>query len=60
MLIHKSTWTVLKNLMKKNCLIKMFLQRLKDEKTGDNGKKLNGHLSDEDYFTGKIFGINLI
>ena len=41
-----STWTVLKNLVKKNCLIK-------GGTTGDNGEKLGGHISDEDYLTCK-------
>ena len=41
-----STWTVLKNLVKKNCLIK-------SGTTGDNGEKLGGHISDEDYLTCK-------
>ena len=34
-----STWTVLKDLMKKNCLIKMGT-------SDDNGGKLDGHISD--------------
>ena len=41
-----STWTVLKNLVKKNCLIK-------SGTTGDNGEKLGGHISNEDYLTFK-------
>ena len=31
----------------------MFLQLLKDGTTGDNGKKLDGHISDKDYLTCK-------
>ena len=31
----------------------MFLQLCKDETTGDNGKKLDGHINDEDYLAGK-------
>ena len=34
--------------MKKNYLIKLFLQLCT---TGDNGKKLNGHIGNEDYLT---------
>ena len=45
-LVLMSTWTVLKNLVKKNCLIK-------GGTTGDNGEKLGGHISDEDYLTCK-------
>ena len=31
----------------------MFLQLCKDETTGDNGKKLDGHINDEDYLACK-------
>ena len=48
-----STWTVLKDLMKKNCLIECFYSSVKDETTGDNGEKLDGHISHEDYLTCK-------
>ena len=30
----------------------------KDGTTGDFGKKLDGHVNDEDYLTSKKFGIN--
>ena len=30
-----------------------FYSSIKDETTGDNGEKLDGHISDEDYFTSK-------
>ena len=53
MLILMSTWTVLKDLMKKNCLIECFYSSAKDEATGDNGEKLDGHISHEDYLTCK-------
>ena len=34
----------------KKCLIKnVFISSAKDGTTGDNGKKLDGHMSDEDY-----------
>ena len=47
-----SIWTVLKDLMKKNCLLKEYFYRsVKDSKTGDYGEKLDGHKSDEDYLT---------
>ena len=40
--------------MKKNRLIKnVFTALQKMEKTGDNGEKLDGHISDEDYLTWK-------
>ena len=44
-----STWTVFKDLVKKNCLIKNVLQLVKDGTTGDNGKKLNSHIRNKDY-----------
>ena len=49
-----STWTTLKHLVKKNCLIKKcFYSSVKDGATGDNGEKLDGHISDEDCLTCK-------
>ena len=49
-----STWTVLKDLVKKNCpQKKCFYSSVKDGTTNDNGKKLDGHISDEDYLTCK-------
>ena len=51
MLILMSTSTVLKYLVKKNCLIKMSLQLSKRQNTGGNGKKLDGPISDETYST---------
>ena len=60
MLIFMSTWTVLKDLVKKSCLIKnIFTALLKDGTTGDNGKKLDGHISDKDIWLGKKFGMSL-
>ena len=53
MLIFMSTWTILKNLVKKNCLIKGFYSSVKDGTTSDSGEKLDGHISDEDYLTCK-------
>ena len=54
MLIQTSTRTVLKDLMKKNCLIKKcFYSSVKDGKTDDNGEQLDGHISDEDYLMRK-------
>ena len=45
-----STWRVLKDLVKKNCLTKnVFIAQKKDGTTDDNGKKLNAHISNEDY-----------
>ena len=41
-----STWTVLKDLTKKNCLTKNVFT-VKDEKTGENGEKLDSHISCE-------------
>ena len=49
-----SAWTVLKDLVKKDCLIKnFFYSSVKDGATGDNGKILDGLISDEDYLTSK-------
>ena len=47
MLILMNTWTVLKDLMKKNSLIKY----VKHGATNDDDEKSDGHISDEDYFT---------
>ena len=38
---------------------KSFYSSVKDGTTGDNGKKLDGHISDEYYLTCKIIGMNL-
>ena len=46
-----STWTVLKDLKEKMPLKECFYSSVKDGTTGDNGKKLDGHTSDEDYLT---------
>ena len=56
MLIHTSTWT---DLMKKNCLIKIFYSSVKDGTTNDHGEKLDGHITDEDYLTCIICLANL-
>ena len=45
-----STWTVLKDLMKKQLPEKKcFYSSVKDETTGDNGEQLDGHINDEYY-----------
>ena len=44
-----------KKLPNKEC----FYSSVKDGATGDNGKKLDGHISDKDYLTCKKIGINL-
>ena len=45
-----STWTVLKDLMKKKLPDKIFFySSVKHGTTGDNGKKIDGHINDEDY-----------
>ena len=50
MLIHMSTWTVLKDLVKKPPdKKKCFYRSLKDGTAGGNGKKLNSHVTDEEY-----------
>ena len=36
-----------------------FYRSVKDGKTGENGEKLDGHISDEEYLTCKKFGKNL-
>ena len=38
---------------------KSFYSSVKDETIGDNGKKLNDHISDEGYLMSKKFGTNL-
>ena len=49
-----SAWKVLKDLVKKNCLIKKcFYSSVKNGTTGDNSKKLDGQKSDENYLTCK-------
>ena len=50
--ILMSVWTVLKDLVKKNHE-ECFYSSVKDGTTGDNGKKLDGHISDADYLTCK-------
>ena len=35
-----------------------FYSSAKDGTTGDNGKKLDGHMSDEDYWTWKTWKVN--
>ena len=50
MLLLMSTWSVLKDLVKKNCLIKNVFIALKDGAADYDGKKLDGHKSDADYF----------
>ena len=37
----------------------MLHSSVKDGTTGDNGKKLDGHINDEDYLTCKKFGMSL-
>ena len=60
MIILMSTWTVLKDLVRKSCLIKnVFYSPVKDRTTGDNGKKLDGQIKDEIYLTCKKIGMNL-
>ena len=52
MVILTSTRTVLKDLMKKNCLLeKSFFSSTKDRKIGDDGKISDGHISVKDYLT---------
>ena len=46
-----STWTVLKDLVKKKCLIENLFSSVNHGTTGDNCKKLDGQISDENYFT---------
>ena len=56
-----NTWTVLKDLVKKNCPKKnCFYSSVKYGTANDNGKKLDGYISDEDYLTcKKKIGMNL-
>ena len=55
MLILLSTLTVLKKkIPDKEC----FYSSAKDGTTGDNGKKLDGHMSDEDYWAWKTWKVN--
>ena len=44
-----NTWTVLKDLVRKPPAKKCFYRSLKNGTTDDNGKKLNDHLSNEEY-----------
>ena len=44
-----------KKLPDKEC----FYSSVKDGITGDNGKKLDSHISDKDHLTCKKFGMNL-
>ena len=45
-----STWTVLKDFVKKTFPDKeCFYSSVKDGAAGDNGKKLDGYISDKDY-----------
>ena len=50
-----STWTVLKDLVNKDCLTKKKdvknMISVKYEITSDSGEKLEGHISDEDDLT---------
>ena len=48
MLILMSIWTVLRDLMKKNCQ-KSFYSSTKDGKIGHDGKIWDGHISAKDY-----------
>ena len=49
-LMLMSTWTVLKDFMKKKLPEKKcFYSSVKDETTGDNGEQLDGHINDEYY-----------
>ena len=57
MLFHMSTWRVLKDLVKKNCLIKnVSLVQQEKEKLVMTVKKSDGHITHEEYMTcGKIW-----
>ena len=49
-----NTWTVFKSFLKKKKKKtdkKCFYRSLKYGKIGDNGKKLNSHITDEEYLT---------
>ena len=60
MLILMSTWTGLKDLMKKKMPArKCFYSSTKDGKIGDDGKISGGHISLKDYLTCKKIGISL-
>ena len=55
-----STWTLLKDLVRKSCLIKnVFYSSVKDRTTGDNDEKLDGQIKDENYLTCKKIGMDL-
>ena len=55
-----STWTVLKDLMKKKLSAsKCFYSSTKDGKIGDDGKKSDGHIRFKNYLTCEKFGISL-
>ena len=52
MIILTSTWTVLKDLMKKSCLLEnIFLIQQKKGKIGDDGKISGGHISVKKFLT---------
>ena len=52
MLIPMNTWTVLKDFLKKNCLIKThFYRSLKNRKLMVEVKRLDGHIADKEYLT---------
>ena len=44
-----NTWTVLKDLVRKPPAKKCFYRSLKNGTTDDNGKKLDGYISHEEY-----------
>ena len=47
-----SIWTVLKDLMKKDCLLEnIFYSSIKDGKIGNDGKISDGHISVKDHLT---------
>ena len=61
MLIPMNTWTVLKDFLKKNCLIKTHFYRfLKNRKLMVEVKKLDGHIADKEYLTCTKSGKDLI
>ena len=52
MLILMSTWTLLRDLKKKNCLLEnIFFTSTKKGKIGDDGKISKGHISFKNYLT---------
>ena len=51
MVIHMDTWAVLKISRKKLPDQECFYSSVKNRTTGYNGKKLDGHISHEDYLT---------